>query len=217
MESCHHINVFIVDDHQIVRDGVKALLKNVEGIKIVNEASNGQEAIDLIRQNPKDIDVVIMDITMPEMDGVQATKLILKEFPKINILALSMHDDKLHLISMLKEGAMGYVLKTTGKSELVHAINRIAGGQSYFDRQASGKLLDYLSNKDKRKKTAEGELTSREKEVLMLIAEEMTNAEIAEKLFLSPRTIDTHRRNLLQKLNVKNTAGLVKYALTHEL
>lgn len=217
MESGKHIKVFIVDDHQIVRNGVKSLLKNVEGIKVVNEACNGHEALNLIKKNPKGTDVVIMDITMPEMDGVQATKLILKEFSEINILALSMHDDESHIISMLKEGALGYVLKTTGKSELVHAIKRIAGGQSYFDRQASGKLLDYLSYKGNRKKTAEGELTSREKEVLMLIAEEMTNAEIAEKLFLSPRTIDTHRRNLLQKLSVKNTAGLVKYALTHEL
>lgn len=217
MSEGKHINVFIVDDHQIVRDGVKALLKSTEGIKIVDEAPNGKEALKLIQPIHEDIDVVIMDITMPEMDGVTATRHILKEYPAIKVLALSMHDDENHLISMLQEGALGYVLKTTGKSELVHAINRVAAGQSYFDRGASGKLLDYLSNKNKRKGIADNELTPREKEVLSLIAEELTNAEIAEKLFLSPRTIDTHRRNLLQKLNVKNTAGLVKYAIKHEL
>jgi DNA-binding NarL/FixJ family response regulator len=217
MSAIKHINVFIVDDHQIVRDGVKALLKKVEGIKIIDEASNGKEALKCVRSIHKEIDVIIMDITMPEMDGILATRLILKEFPNIKILGLSMHDDESHLISMLQEGALGYVLKTTGKAELVHAISRVAEGQSYFDRQASSKLLNYLSNKDKHKKSKDTELTAREKEVLLLIAEELTNAEIAEKLFLSPRTIDTHRRNLLQKLNVKNTAGLVKYAMKHEL
>lgn len=215
MASVRHINVLIVDDHQIIRDGVKALLKNAEEINIVNEASNGKEAIKLIRQNPNEIDVIILDITMPVMDGLQTTKCLVKEFPKIKILALSMHDDEWHLISMLKEGVLGYVLKTTGSSELIQAINRVANGQSYFDKQASGKLLNYLSNKEKGKKMAVGELTAREKEILLLIVEEFTNTEIAEKLFLSPRTVDTHRRNLLQKLNAKNTAGLVKYAMTH--
>lgn len=217
MSTKDHINVFIVDDHQIVRDGIKALLNDVDSIAIVDEASNGIEALRLIGSRDSEIDVVIMDITMPQMDGVVATKKILKEFPHIKVLALSMHDDESHLISMLKEGALGYVLKTTGKPELIHAITRVASGQSYFDRQASAKLLDYLANKDKHKKTVKGDLTAREKEVLLLIAEELTNTEIAEKLYLSPRTIDTHRRNLLQKLNVKNTAGLVKHALTHEL
>jgi DNA-binding NarL/FixJ family response regulator len=218
MSEMKHINVFIVDDHQIIRDGVKALLEREEEIKVVMEASNGQEALELIRKNQQWLDIILMDITMPVMDGVTATRQILKEFPLSNILGLSMHDDETHIIGMIQEGALGYVLKTTGKQELVHAITRVASGQSYFDKHSSEKILGFLSQKGERKKKMEAsELTAREKEVLSLIAEEMTNTEIAEKLFLSPRTIDTHRRNLLQKLQVKNTAGLVKYAMAHQL
>lgn len=217
MTSEQSINVFLVDDHQIIRDGIRALLHGVEHIHIVNEASNGVQALRLIRSSPGNIDVVIMDISMPEMDGIEASQKILKEFPHIRILALSMHDEDYYIASMLKKGALGYILKTTGKSELVNAISKVANGQSYFDQQSSSKLLDILSDKRKNSGAKDNKLTLREKEVLSLIAEELTNNEIAEKLFLSPRTVDTHRRNLLQKLKVKNTAGLVKYALTHNL
>ncbi len=217
MSSEQHIKLLIVDDHQIVRDGVKALLKSSKDIDVIGEASHGLEALEFLKKSKGEVDVIIMDITMPVMDGVTATKQILKEFPLIKILALSMHDDESHIITMLKQGALGYVLKTTGKSELEHAIARVSEGQSYFSKQTSSKILDYISSGGKRNQKSVTKLTEREKEVLLLIADELTNAEIAEKLFVSHRTVDTHRRNLLQKLNAKNTAGLVKYALQNEL
>jgi DNA-binding NarL/FixJ family response regulator len=212
------IRVLIVDDHQIIRDGVKALLNKVEGIKIVNEASNGVEALNILKADSSTLDVVLMDIGMPGMDGITATKKITDEFPEIKVLALSMHDDESHIINMLQNGASGYVLKTIGKQELISAIKRVEAGQSYFTKEASAALLGYLSKKESTKRGApSNKLTKREIEILDLIANEYTNNQIAEKLYISPRTVDTHRRNLLQKLNAKNTAGLVKYAMSHHL
>ncbi|MBK6264459.1 response regulator transcription factor [Marivirga sp. S37H4] len=211
-------HVLIVDDHLIVRDGIKALLSKSDGIKVVGIAANGDEALKLLRNIHRNVKVVLMDISMPQMDGISATRQIKMEFPHLNVLALSMHDDESHIIDILQEGALGYILKTTSKKELVHAIFRVAEGQSYFGKEASDKLLNYLSGKEDRKEVkATDVLTERETEILGLIAEEYTNLQISEKLFLSPRTIDTHRRNIMQKLNAKNTAGLVKYALTHNI
>jgi DNA-binding NarL/FixJ family response regulator len=212
------IRVLIVDDHQIIRDGVKALLNKAEGIKIVKEASNGVEALNILKADSSTLDVVLMDIGMPEMDGIAATKKITDEFPEIKVLALSMHDDESHIINMLQNGASGYVLKTIGKQELISAIKRVATGQSYFTNEASAVLLGYLSRKEHSNRgAASNKLTKREIEIISLIANEYTNNQIAEKLYISPRTVDTHRRNLLQKLNAKNTAGLVKYAINHHL
>ena len=212
-----NINVLIADDHQIIRDGIKALLNNVPGIHIACEASNGMEAIDSLKNNS--IDLVLMDITMPKLNGIEATKVIVEKFPRVKVLTLTMHDEESHIVKMLKVGAKGYVLKTTGKRELTEAIQTVASGESYFSKEASSKIMEhFMKDKQGQKEgRVDRHLTKREVEVLRLIAEENTNSEIAEKLFLSPRTIDTHRRNLLQKLHVKNTAGLVKYAVEHNL
>ncbi len=159
-----------------------------------------------------------MDVDMPVMDGIMATHLITEKYPKIKVLALSMHDDESHIINMLQEGTAGYILKTTGQKELTKALRLVAEGHSYFTKEASEVMLGYIAQKKPVKKERyKGELTKREREILKLIAEEYTNFEIADLLCLSPRTIDTHRRNLLQKLDAKNTAGLVKYALSHDL
>ncbi len=215
-----NVSILIVDDHQIIRDGIKALLNRADGIHITAEAANGFEALEILEARHQDLDLVVMDIKMPEMDGIVATHQIREKFPDMKVLALTMHDDEAHIVKMLQEGAAGYVLKTTGKAELTEAIRRVAAGETYFDRQASEKILQFFYKGEKNNQKShfiDTDLTSREVEVLKLIAEEYTNPEIAEKLFLSPRTIDTHRRNLLQKLHVKNTAGLVKYALKHHL
>ena len=211
------INVLVADDHQIIRDGIKALLNNIPGIHITCEASNGLEAIEILRNNS--IDLVLMDITMPKLNGVEATKVIAEKFPAVKVLTLTMHDEESHIVKMLKVGAKGYILKTTGKRELAEAIKTVASGESYFSKEASSKIMEhFMKDKGGQKEGTVGrDLTKREIEVLRLIAEENTNSEIAEKLFLSPRTVDTHRRNLLQKLHVKNTAGLVKYAVEHHL
>lgn len=217
MSEFNLIRVLMVDDHKIIRDGVKVLLDKIDHITIVEEAGNGAEALQVLESNSDEVDVVLLDVGMPVMDGVEAMKRIQKDYPEVKVLALSMYDDEAHIIGMLQNGAAGYVLKTTGKTELAEAIERIASGQSYFAKEASSKMLDYISQNrfSKKKVKAKSPLTKREKEILRLISEEHTNNEIAEKLCLSPRTIETHRKNLLQKLQVKNTAGLVKYALLH--
>ncbi|MCG8390449.1 MAG: response regulator transcription factor [Cytophagales bacterium] len=215
-----NVRVLIVDDHQIIRDGIKALLNKVDGIRIKAEASNGFQALEILDKHHESLDLVVMDIKMPAMDGIEATHQVRKKFPGVKVLALTMHDDEAHVIKMLQEGAAGYVLKTTGKAELAEAIQKVAQGETYFDKQASEKILQFFSKEGapkEKKEFVDPCLTSREIEVLKLIAEEYTNPEIAEKLYLSPRTVDTHRRNLLQKLQAKNTAGLVKYALRHDL
>ncbi|MDN5203926.1 response regulator transcription factor [Fulvivirgaceae bacterium BMA10] len=209
--------VLIVDDHKIIREGVKALLKGAEGIEIVGDADSGKEAIEFIATTP--VDVVLMDLGMPEMSGAEATKIIFEKFSDVYVLALTMHDDEAHIIEMLDAGASGYILKTINKTNLVESIKTVGSGQPYFSSEASQKIVEHFmksrtradSNGDK--DPVEQKITKREKEVLKLIAEENTNHEIAKKLHLSYRTVDSHRRNLLQKLNVKNTAGLVKYAL----
>ena len=210
------IKVLLVDDHEIIRDGIKALLKGAVGIEIVGEAENGREAIELLEN--KEIDLVLMDISMPVMDGINATQHISQNFSGVKVIVLSMHDDESHIINMLKAGAVGYVFKNIGKVKLIEAIKTVSSGESFFAKEASQKIMEhFMQSKGAEKRNGSvadiHRLTEREKEVLRLIAEEYTNQEIADKLFLSPRTIDTHRRNLLQNLNVKNTAGLVKLAI----
>ena len=213
MPMSDKIKILLVDDHQTIKDGIRAILKDVETIEVAAEASNGEEAITLLKDNP--YDMVLMDINMPKVDGIEATTFINKNFNDVKVLALTMHDDDEYILKMLQAGALGYILKTTGQQELVDAIKTVAKGESYFTQEVSSVLLGQFVKKKKtaeKKKYKEVPLTSREKEILKLIAEEYTNQEIADKLFISPRTVDTHRRNLLLKLEVKNTAGLVRYA-----
>ncbi|MEM6816166.1 MAG: response regulator transcription factor, partial [Bacteroidota bacterium] len=183
------VKVFIADDHGIVRDGIKALLHDVPDITIVGEACNGKDALDKLKNLANNIDVVLMDVNMPVMDGIEATGKILEYYPSLRILALSMHDDESHIISMLQEGISGYILKTTGQKELTKAIRLVASGQNYFTQEASEVMLEHIAQKRPPKRSRNvGQLTRRESEILKLIAEEYTNHEIAERLCLSQRT-----------------------------
>jgi len=217
MQNRVAINILIVDDHQIIRDGVKSLLNDTEGIQVIAEAENGKQAITILEAKNRQIDLTLIDINMPVMDGIEATRYISQQFPHIKILALTVYDDESHIAEMLNAGASGYILKTTGKQELELSIKTIMANDSYFSKQISNQLMKGLMKKGPSKKLSNTKLTERETEVLKLISDGYTNPEIAEKLFLSPRTIDAHRRNLLQKLQKKNTAGLVKYAIENEL
>ncbi len=217
------INILLADDHQIIRDGVKALLDD-QTTKVVGEADNGEQVKTLVQQHQ--VDIVLMDIKMPKCNGIEATSFLKEHYPNVKVLALSMFDDQSYIVNMLDAGAAGYILKNTGQAELMRAIKAIAQGESYYSDQVSSTLLNELIKDRHQKAKGDNEnssepsievLTQREKEVLRLIAEENTNKEIAEKLYISPRTVDTHRRNLLQKLNVKNTAGLVKFAIKHNI
>jgi DNA-binding NarL/FixJ family response regulator len=214
------ITVLIVDDHKIIRDGIKSLLEDVENIKILGEASNGLEAIEFFKNQPTD--VVIMDIRMPEMSGIETTKYLTENYPGVKVLALTMHDEEAFIYKMLNAGASGYLLKNVGKEEFVTAINKIYKGENYFSLDMATKMITNMmfakpNDKAEHVEDDDMQLTKREIEVIKLIAEGLTSQDIADKLFISPRTVDTHRRNLLQKLNVKNTAELIKFAIKHNI
>jgi DNA-binding NarL/FixJ family response regulator len=162
-----------------------------------------------------------MDIKMPEMNGIEATEEIIKLHPNTKVLAISMFDEQRYIVKMLQAGALGYVLKNTGKNEMVNAINSIMAGESYFSQEVSNIMMSQFMTRGGLNQTLEPKnditLTKRETEIIRMISEELTNSEIADRLGISSRTVDTHRRNLLQKLDVKNTAGLVKYAMVNHL
>ena len=214
------IRLLLVDDHKIIRDGLKALLSNEADIEIVGECCDGSEVLDFVRTN--EVDVIMMDINMPKMNGIEATKQVTDAFPEVKVIALTMHNEDSYISKVLKAGALGYVLKNTGRKELVTAIHKVLEDGNYFtDEVASIMMAKYMKKSTSSKQSTVivnlEDLTRREIEILRLIADEMTNNEIAERLYISPRTVDTHRRNLLQKLAVKNTAGLVKFAIQNGL
>jgi DNA-binding NarL/FixJ family response regulator len=214
MES---IKILIADDHKMFREGLSELLGKEHDIKVVDDVGSDIEIREVLKS--QSIDLILMDIDMGETNGIDMTSEVVKSHPDTKVLALSMHGEKNYIVKMLEAGAKGYILKNAGKEEMINAIHTVAKGDTYFSNQVSVKILEHLTNPSavKRKKIGDTPLTDREIEVLRLIADEYSNPEIAEKLFISVRTVDTHRRNLLDKLMVKNTAGLVKYAIQKNL
>lgn len=210
-----NIKVLLVDDHQIIRDGIRSLLSYAEGIEVVGECSDGLEAISCaVSDKP---DVILMDINMPKINGIDATKKIITNNPDSKILVLTVHDELAYISKMLHAGSLGYVLKTTNKAELITAIKSVSKGEKYFSTEVTETMLSRFIDSHKSDSDAEEkELTIREIEVLVLISTELTNAEIGEKLFISTRTVDAHRRSLLSKLGARNTAGLVAYAIKNK-
>ena len=213
------IRIFIVDDHKIFREGIKSLLEKMKTIEISGEAANGNEAV--VHPALQDTHVILMDIDMGGSDGIQTTRIITEKYPGIRILALSMHLEDNYVIDMLEAGARGYLVKNAGKDEMIAAIQAVYKGDTYFSNEVSDVLIRQIhvgkESKQKHLRQDEIPLTKRETEILNLIAREYSNPEIAEKLFISIRTVDTHKRNLLEKLHLKNTAGLVKFALKQGL
>lgn len=211
-----NIKVLLVDDHKIVRDGIKLMLEPQGGIDVVAEAESGVKVKSLLKDTV--VDVVVMDINMPDMNGIAATRLIKDQYPDIKILALTMSSDDSHIRQMVQAGASGYIMKSAGREELTKAIHEVMEGKHYFSDQATQSIMmDLVKNKGKSSAPDPIHITERELEVLQMIVKEHTNQEIAEKLYISPRTVDAHRRNLLQKTGARNTAGLVKYAFQHGL
>ena len=207
------INIIIADDHKIFREGLIELLSKESHLNILGGAGTRDDLLALIRNHPTHI--VIMDIDMGETNGIDLTSEIRKINSELKILALSMHGEKSYIVRMLEAGATGYILKNAGKEEMLNAIETVANGDTFLSSQVSSKLIEHITNPalGNKEKSQGSLLTEREIEVLKLIADEYSNSEIAEKLFISVRTVDTHRRNLLDKLGAKNTAGLVKYAI----
>lgn len=206
------INILLVDDHNLVTDGLAALLAGVNDALVKGVARNGREALDML--GVLNVDVVLMDLDMPVMDGTAATKIIRQQFPDVRIIILTMHDEKSVIAKLMEIGAHGYLLKNSGRDELLEAIRTVHGGGEYFSHEVTAALIQ--PDKDPRSGILSN-LTEREVEILRCIAEGMSNKEIGDKLFISHRTVDTHRTNLMQKLDVHNVAGLVRIAIQHGL
>ena len=210
------IKVIIADDHQMFIDGLKSLLKTHKTISIVGEANNGAQVLELLTKT--NADIILMDVNMLVMDGIEATKQVRQKYPDIKVLMLTMFNSRDYIEKVLRAGAHGYILKNTGKDELHEAIDKVVKGESFFSKEVTERIMEGLQKKKSNDTDPMGvELTDREKDVLKLIAEELTTQEIAEKLFISHHTVETHRKNLISKLNVKNIAGLVKYAIQNGL
>jgi len=210
------IEIMIADDHRVFREGIVSILENAGEIKVIAQAQDGKEVMEKLKQLKPHL--ILMDISMGGAGGIETTRLVRQQYPDIKILVLSMHSESSYIVKMLEAGASGYLLKDAGSAELINAIKAVAEGHTYFSSHVSATLVDQLVKGKKPAERKDGiPLTKREVEVLRLIAEEYSNPEIAEKLFISTRTVDTHRRNLLEKLELKNTAGLVKYAIKHGL
>ncbi len=208
-----YLNIFIIDDHKIIRDGIKLMLAKEEEINIIGEAGSANEALDFLSKHHKTIGVILMDISMPKMNGIELTKEILSKYPDLKILAITMHAEDNYIINMIEAGALGYILKESGTEEIIKAIKTVASGKKYYSNDVSVTMINYMMNGNKK----DEKLSEREEEVLKLIAMGKTNKEAAEELFLSDRTIETHRRNILAKLDCKNSAELIHYALKNNL
>jgi DNA-binding NarL/FixJ family response regulator len=209
------INLLIVDDHQLITDGLCRILEDEKMINEFHTARNGKESVE--KALAENIDCVIMDINMPVLNGLEATRLIKKEKPHIKKIVVSMQCDASIVNKMLKAGADAFINKDTGKAELLKAIDKVMQNEKYISPEISNNLFAHLTDRNVIN-TEEGKhLTAREIEIIHYIAEGLTNHEIAAKLFLSTVTVDTHRKNILTKLQLKNTASLVKYAAEHKL
>ena len=209
--------IAIVDDHKIVRDGIKLYLENDNEYNIVGEAHNGPDAVNLL--NKEHVDLVFMDINMDGMDGIETTRHLIKDHPDLKIIALTMHNDYQHIKAMMDAGASGYLLKICDEKELKSAISSVMEDDVYYSKEVAQTVMNNLARKKAKSRSDElaTPLTPREKEVYELILDECSNQEIADKLFISVRTVEVHKRNLLEKTGAKNTTGLVLYAVKNAL
>jgi two-component system nitrate/nitrite response regulator NarL len=212
LKSQRKVRILLVDDHPVVLSGLRNYISSHSQFKIVGAASDGSEAIRKAKKT--DPDVVLMDITLPRLNGIEATKALRKEVPKAKVIALTMHDDKEHVLEIIRAGAKGYILKDTSPSELIQAINAVHSGGSFFSPAISLVLVDQLKTKPQSTKLAPiSDLTRREEEVLELVADGKSNKEIAEHLSIGIRTVETHREHIMRKLNIHSAVGLAKYAI----
>lgn len=213
-----NINVLIIDDHELMIQGLRSLLEDEESISSINGASTLEEALALIGSKP--IDVILMDINMPEISGIEATRIVKKSYPKIKIIALTMHDDISIITKMFKAGASGYILKRTKMTEVVEAIKTVFHNDKFLSANTQDIVMknflnpaEILQPEDEKSPV----LSKRELEVLKLIAKEYSNQEIGNKLFISERTVEAHRRNIFIKTKTKSVVGLIKYAIQNDL
>ncbi|MES2417848.1 MAG: response regulator transcription factor [Bacteroidota bacterium] len=210
MEKAPKINLFIVDDHQLVVEGLLSLLYNEEKYFIAGYSNRPQEVMERLAE--LEVDILLTDINMPEMTGVVLTRNVKKQFPYLKVLALSMFGDKTVIREMIAAGISGYIVKNTGKQELLMALDRLASGQTFFGEEVTNELMKSMGANDN-----EPHLTNREIEILHLIAKEYSNKKMADLLFISERTVETHRKNIFRKTNTQSVVGLLKYAYDHKI
>ncbi len=210
MKKNRTINLFIVDDHQMVLEGLISLLKNEEQYTIVGHTTQPKEV--MVKLEKIAVDLLLTDINMPEMSGVELTRSVKKKFPHIKVLALSMFGDNQVIKEMIDAGVSGYILKNTGKAELIEALDNLVLGQTFYGKEVTQELMKSFVNKND-----VSHLTNREIEIIRLIEKENSNKKIADLLFISERTVETHRKNIFRKTNTQSVVGLLKYAYEHKI
>lgn len=212
------IKVLIADDHTMFVDGIESILKLEEGVNVVGRCYDGASVLAFVQKQPTDI--VLLDVNLPDMSGIEVCKQLAAVNPSVKVLAISMYNEESYVSEILNHGARGYILKNTGREELLKAIKTVQGGATYFSKDVTETIMKGLMNRRKSSSKSSADIpkiSRREKEVLRLIAEEFTTQEIADKLFISLKTVESHRANLLAKLNARNSAGLVRISLENGL
>jgi two-component system response regulator NreC len=206
------LRIFLADDHAVLRDGLKALVDAQADMEVVGEADNGRTAWMKVKELLPDI--VVMDVSMPDLNGVQATEMLKRECPQVKVLALTAYKDKAYLDQMLKVGALGYVLKMSAAKELIEALRAVAVGNVYVDQEMTEKIAEgYVRDQFLRGVTRQRELTNREEQVIRLIAQGYANKEIASQLDISVKTVESHKTNVMEKLELKSRTEIVRYAV----
>ena len=209
------MRIFLTDDHTILRNALTMLLREQDDMEVVGEAANGLEAVQgVIERRP---DIVLMDISLPDFDGIEATERILKILPKTKIIALTMHMEDVYLLKFLNVGGMGYVHKSSADRDLIKAINKVKNGEVFLSRAGVQVIARQYCNKESSSEVTPDVLSERERQVLQLLARGFTSREIGEKLFLSPRTIETYRERIGVKLNIEHRSELVDYAIRYRM
>ncbi len=213
------IKILIADDHTMFVDGIESILQAEEDIKVVGRCYEGGQVTDFVSKNS--VDIILLDVNLPDMSGIEVCKAIVEKFPNIKVLAISMFNEESYVSEILNNGAKGYILKNTGREELLKAIKVVNSGSTYFSKEVTETIMKGLMNRRKasNNKTSNEipKISRREKEVLKLIVEEFTTQEIADKLYISLKTVESHRSNLLAKLNARNSAGLVRICIENKL
>lgn len=209
------IRVLVVDDHAILRDGIRSLLERQEGITVVGEAGNGREALEQVSEHMPDL--VLMDVAMPEMNGLEATRLIKELYPQIKVLILTQHDNREYIGPLLQAGASGYVLKRSGGREVVTAIREVSEQGAFLEPSVARQVLEEYTREEEKEQESEPGLTGREMEVLQLLVKGKSNKQIAYDLGISPKTVSVHRSNIMAKLDVHNSIELIRYVTRNKL